>query len=93
MSDKQSARMRNTKPKAVAPVSKAPPEVYALTAWSVRKSGDKWYVAPTACFDNKPEWSKPYASLYRATTAIARKLAEEVLARQERRRKWNGFTT
>jgi len=68
MSDKQNARTRSTKPKAVAPVCKAPPEVYALTAWSVKRSGDIWHISPTACFENKPTWSKPYASLYRATT-------------------------
>jgi hypothetical protein len=84
MLDKPKTRTRNTKPKS-APACKAPLEVYALQAWSVKKLGDNWYVSPTACFDNKPEWSKPYASLYRATTAIARKLAEEVLARQKRR--------
>ena len=39
--------------------------VPSTRAWSVKKSGDKWYVSPTACFDNKPTWSKPCASLYR----------------------------
>jgi hypothetical protein len=71
-------------------VAKSPPEVYALRAWSVMKAGDNWYVATTACFENKPQWSKPYATLQRATTAIARKLAEEVLNRQEWRRKVYG---
>ena len=84
-------KTRNTKPKML-PVCKAPPEVYALTAWSVRKVGDNWHIAPTACFENKPTWSRSYATLHRATTAIARKLAEEVLARQERRRRWGGIS-
>jgi hypothetical protein len=86
------------RPKAPAPktkrstpiAKKSPPEVYALRAWSVMKAGDNWYVATTAFFDNKPQWSKPYATLHRATTAIARKLAEEVLDRQVWRRKVYG---
>ena len=88
MLDKPKARAREMK----TAVSKAPVEVYALRAWSVKKVGDNWYVATTACFDNKPTWSKPYATLYRATTAIARKLAEEVLTRQKRRRERDGIT-
>jgi hypothetical protein len=67
-------------------------QVYALTAWSVKQVGDKWYIAQTACFENKPTWSKPYASLHYATTAIARKLAQEVLARQKWRTKVYGAT-
>jgi hypothetical protein len=89
MLDRPKARTRETK-RSTRIAKKSPPEVYALKAWSVMKAGDNWYVAPTACFDNKPQWSKPYASLYRATTAIARKLAEEVLHRQEWRRKVYG---
>jgi len=85
-------KKREAKRSTQMPAQKAPAEVYALRAWSVKKVGDNWYVAPTACFDNKPEWSKPYASLYRATTAIARKLAEEVLTRQKRRREQNGIS-
>jgi len=92
MLDKPKARAREAKRSVQTPLHKAPAEVYALRAWSVKKVGDKWYVAPTACFDNKPEWSKPYATLYRATSAIARKLAEEVLTRQKRRREHNGIS-
>jgi len=91
MLDKTKVAAREANRKAKAPVNKPPAEVYALTAWSVKMSGDNWYIAETACFDNKPQWSKPYASLYRATTAIARKLAEEVLTRQRRRREQNGI--
>jgi hypothetical protein len=58
-----------------------PPAVYALTAWSVRKSNGQWQIAPTARFEEKPQWSKPYATLQRATTAIARKLADEAMRR------------
>ena len=93
MLDKSKPRAREAKRSVQTPVHKAPAEVYALRAWSVKTLGDKWYVAPTACFDNKPEWSKPYASLYRATTAIARKLAEEVLTRQNRRHELNGINS
>ena len=85
MLDKPKARAREAKRSTRMPAQKAPPEIYALRAWSVNKVGDDWYVAPTACFHNKPEWSKPYATLHHATTAIARKLAEEVLTRQKPR--------
>ena len=72
----------------VAPVKRpthAPPPIYALRDWTVRKTNGKWYIAPTARFEDKPEWSKPYATLQRATTAIARKLADEVIRRHKRR--------
>jgi RHS repeat-associated protein len=65
MLDRPKARTRETK--RSAPIAKkSSPEVYALRAWSVMKAGDNWYVAATACFDNKPQWSKPYATLYSA---------------------------
>jgi hypothetical protein len=91
MLDKPKTRAREAKRSLPTTTHKAPVEVYALKAWSVKKPGDNWHIAETACFENKPEWSKPYASLYRATTAIARKLAEEVLTRQKRRRERNGI--
>jgi hypothetical protein len=63
-----------------------PPAIYALTAWAVKKVNEKWYIAPTgARFDEKVHWSKPYATLQRATSAIARKLADEVIKRHKRR--------
>ena len=92
MSAKAKTRPRSIKPKSAALPCKSPPEVYALRAWSVKKFGDNWYVSPTACLDNRPEWSKPYPSLHLATTAIARKLAEEVLTRQKRRAERYGST-
>jgi hypothetical protein len=68
------------------PTHPPPPAIYALTAWAVKKVKGKWYVAPTgARFDEKTQWSKPYATLQRATTAIARKLADEVIKRHKRR--------
>jgi hypothetical protein len=63
----------------------APPAIYALAAWSVRKSNGKWQIALTARFDDKLSWGKPYATLQRATMAIARKLADEVTKRHKRR--------
>lgn len=66
------------------------PAVFALKAWTIKESGGKFYVAPTAAFDDKLKWSKPYATLQRATTAIARKLADEWLQRNERRLKFHG---
>ena len=67
-----------------------PPAVFALKAWTIKQHGDKFYVAPTAAFDDKMKWSKPYATLQRATTAIARKLADEWLQRNDRQQKFYG---
>jgi hypothetical protein len=67
------------------PMRPPPPAIYALRDWTVKKSNGKWYIAPTARFEDEPHWSKPYATLQRATTAIARKLADEVQMRHERR--------
>jgi hypothetical protein len=57
------------------------PAIYALRVWSVKKVNGKWYISQAARFDDKEEWKGPYDNIHRATTAIARKLAEEVLAR------------
>ncbi len=73
------------------PTHAAPLPIYALTCWSVKKLNGKWCIAPTARFEDKPAWSKPYATLQGATTAIARKLAEEALARHKRRCKHYGI--
>lgn len=70
---------------AKQPKREPPPAIYALTPWSVRKQNGKWHIASTARFEDKPQWSKPYATLQRATTAIARKLADEVIKRHTRR--------
>lgn len=66
------------------------PAVFALKAWTIMQKGDKFFIAPTAAFDEKTRWSKPYATLQRATTAVARKLADEWLQRNERRLKFHG---
>ena len=68
-----------------------PPAVFALKAWTIKQHGDKFFIAPTASFDDKTKWSKPYATLQRATTAIARKLAEEWMQRNDRRQKFHGL--
>lgn len=58
--------------------------VFALKAYSVKRSDDRFYIAPTAGFTDKPRWSKSYATLQAATAAIARQLAEEWLQRSKR---------
>jgi hypothetical protein len=59
-----------------------------------REVNGKWYIAPTgARFDERAQWSKPYATLQRATTAIARKLADEVIKRHKRRCDFYGIMT
>ena len=73
------------------PTQPAPPAIYALRDWTVKKANGKWYIAPTARFEDKPQWSKPYATLQRATTAIARKLADEVMRRHKRRCDYYGI--
>ena len=51
--------------------------------WSVKKVNGKWYISQAARFDDKEQWSRPYETLQRATTAIARKLADEVMKRHK----------
>jgi hypothetical protein len=63
----------------------APPTVYALRVWSVKKVSGKWYISQAARFDDKEAWIGPYDSVYRATTAIARKLTEEIIQRHRSR--------
>ena len=94
MLGKGNARTGDTKRKMRAALRDDRPlaQVYALRAWSVKKSGGKWYISPTACFGGKPDWSRSYATLQRATTAIARKLAEEVITRHKRRCEQDGTT-
>jgi hypothetical protein len=62
-----------------------PPAIYLLSSWSVKKVNGKWYISRAARFDDKEAWSKSYDTLQRAMTAIARKNAEEVQARHQRR--------
>ena len=61
-----------------------PSTLFALKAWTVKQHGDKFYIAPTAGFDDRLKWSRGYASLQAACAGIARKLAEEWLARSAR---------
>ncbi len=57
--------------------------VYALRNYTIKKQGEQFFVAPTA-MAGKHRWSKPYASLQHATTAIARKLQREFVTRHRR---------
>jgi hypothetical protein len=61
------------------------PAIYALRTWSVKKVNGKWFVSQAARFDDKEQWMGPYDTIHRATTAIARKLAEEVMERHQAR--------
>jgi len=69
-----------------------PPAIYALRTWSVKKVNAEWYISPAARFDDKDQWMGPYASIHRATTAIARKLAEEVIQRHAARCRYYRIT-
>ena len=64
--------------RSARPLHPPPPAIYALRVWSVKKVNGKWYISQAARFDDKEQWSRPYDTLQRATTAIARKMAEEV---------------
>jgi hypothetical protein len=70
---------------ASRPLHPPPPAIYALRVWSVKKVGFKWYISEAARFDDKEQWKGPYDTIHRATTAIARKMAEEVLTRHRTR--------
>jgi hypothetical protein len=58
--------------------------VFALKSWTIKCDNDRYFISPTACFDDKHRWSKPYQTLQRATNAIARKLQQEFLERDKR---------
>jgi hypothetical protein len=62
-----------------------PPAIYALRVWSVKKVNGEWFISQAARFDDKEQWMGPYANVHRATTAIARKLAEEITERHRTR--------
>jgi len=55
---------------AKAPTQPPPQAIYALRMWSVKKVKGKWYISQAARFDDKQQWSKPYETLQRATTAV-----------------------
>jgi hypothetical protein len=78
-------KAKRSKSEPIPPVSRSlhppPPAIYALRVWSVKKVNGKWYISQAARFDDKEQWMGPYDTIHRATTAIARKLAEEVMAR------------
>ena len=62
-----------------------PPAIYALRLWSAKKVNGKWHISQAARFDDKEQWKGPYETVHRATTAIARKLAEEIIERHTAR--------
>lgn len=74
------------------PAWQTPPKpIYALTAYTVEKRGTKWYVIRTAEQSaGRNTWRGPYATLDRATLAIARLLALEVIERHRRVCQWAG---
>jgi hypothetical protein len=59
---------------------KAETHVYALHNYTIKKQGDRLFVAVSAVAGTH-RWSKPYATLQHATTAIARKLRREFVVR------------
>jgi hypothetical protein len=62
---------------------KAETHIYALRNYTIKQQGNRFYVAATA-MAGKHRWSKPYASLQHAATAIARKLQREFVTRHSR---------
>jgi len=57
-----------------------------LKGFTIKTEDGKFFVSPTG----RSTWSGPYKSLHYATTAIARKLAEELTDRSERLQHWHG---
>ena len=58
--------------------------VFALKGWTVKSENGRFFISPSACFDDKHKWRGPYRTLQHATTAIARKLGEEFNKRHKR---------
>lgn len=72
---------------------KPPKPIYALAAYTVEKRGTKWYVIKTSDQGTgRAAWRGPYATLDRATLAIAKLLALEVIERHKRRCDWYGVS-
>ena len=57
--------------------------IYALKSWTIKKSGDEFYIATSGQL-GQHRWRGPYQNLKRATTAIARKLEWEFTRRHNR---------
>ena len=57
--------------------------VYALRSYTIKEQGGEFFVSPTG-MERSHRWSKPYGTLQRATTAIARKLQREFARRHSR---------
>ena len=66
-----------------------PPALFALKGWTIKQHAEKFYIAPTSAFEDKERWSKGYALLQAACSAISRKLAEEWTARNARRKAYD----
>lgn len=70
---------------------KPPKPIYALSAYTVEKRGQKWYVIKTAEQNaGRNTWRGPYLTLDRATLAIAKLLSLEVIERHKRISDWYG---
>jgi hypothetical protein len=89
MQTKTSAKRKRIASVSVVPAKRPahppPPAIYALRLWSVKKVNGQWYISQAARFDDKEQWMGPYANVHRATTAIARKLSEEIVERHAAR--------
>jgi hypothetical protein len=59
----------------------AAPFVFALASWTIREDARGRYFI---CRTGSNAYGKPYSSLRRACTAIARKLEEEYATRRQR---------
>ena len=88
--------LRAKAPKISAPKDSRPTRfTYALTAWSVVRSGDGWYVAPTSPgLHGKPQsHRRPFESVETACQSIARSLAVELADRHTRSIKFHKLET
>ena len=58
-------------------------QLFALRSYTIKQHNDSFFVAATAQ-EGRHRWSKPYATLQHATTAIGRRLQREFTKRMNR---------
>ena len=81
LSSKQAAL--DLAPAAIAPTVAKPPDkfTYAMPAFTVQRRKTGWWISPSKCAGEKPQWSGPFAIIETACLSIARKLAIEIADR------------
>ena len=68
-------------PQAKRPIKPPDKFTYALPAFTVQRRKTGWWISPSKCAGEKPQWSGPFATIETACLAIARRLAIEIADR------------